>query len=108
MSKGRRASRAALTELGDQRHAARSRQQRLPTKGMYFKEDVCGEQLGSSETLPRTRSSLPGSESLAGSAQAGLVRGWGMCSAGTDRSLAEAACDVQPGRQSPWVWVCPP
>lgn len=49
-------------------------QEPLPSKKMDFKGDVCGQQLGSSKTLPRTLSSPPQLESLGGDTQTGLIK----------------------------------
>lgn len=55
-------------------------QEPLPSKKMDFKGDVCGQQLGSSKTLPRTLSSPPQLESLGGDTQTGLIKESEMCS----------------------------
>lgn len=115
MPKGIRACRVDQPVLGDQRRGQslwlpslhRSLQQPLPTTGMHFKEDMCRWQLGSSETLPRARSSIPWLESPGSSAQAGLVQEWEVCWAMMGHSLLQAVCDIQPGRRATAVWGSP-
>lgn len=70
----------------------------LPSKEMHFKEEACGQQLGSSKPLPGLLAPSPFREPQQ-QCSCGLERGLSTCSAPTETSLAEASvCDIQPGR----------